>query len=197
MTEHSVQCFFAQQNKSFDIEQTTTEETGTYKKALITQHQEKSSEKSLVQIADSDDTPSDAYYLQLNSATKTTTEKSRHHRVSPHHSHKPNAHTDRLIELINTNELGWKADPCKLQTHHHMYAEHCKKPAVALAQVKSGEEFERNQFGQGEGFEKALEKAQRYQKKYTSSELIKDEELPKHFDWRNVEGYDFTGEIRD
>lgn len=42
-----------------------------------------------------------------------------------------------------------------------------------------------------------LEKAQKFQKKYSSSEMILDDELPKHFDWRNIDGYDFTGQIRD
>ena len=38
MTEHNIQCFFASQNKNFEIERTEEEETGSYKAAHITSH---------------------------------------------------------------------------------------------------------------------------------------------------------------
>lgn len=123
--------------------------------------------------------------------------KAHHRRSNPHHSHKPNDHTDKLIELINTSDFGWKADPCKLQKHHELYQKHCERDqSLNLAQVKS-ETDEGKQFGKGDDFEKVLGKAQMFQKQYSDYKSIPDDQLPKHFDWRSIDGYDFTGEIRD
>jgi len=41
---------------------------------------------------------------------------------------------DLLIEAINTSNLGWKADVCKLQKHHHMYDhQKCSEKPLNLA----------------------------------------------------------------
>ena len=42
-----------------------------------------------------------------------------------------------------------------------------------------------------------MELAQKYMKKYESSEQIPDDELPENFDWRDVGGYDFLGPVRN
>ena len=34
--------------------------------------------------------------------------------------------TDKAITFINNNDLGWKADVCKLQKHHADYGSHCE-----------------------------------------------------------------------
>lgn len=40
---------------------------------------------------------------------------------------------DLLIEAINTADLTWKADVCKLQKHHHMYdADRCDQNLVQI-----------------------------------------------------------------
>jgi hypothetical protein len=44
---------------------------------------------------------------------------------------------------------------------------------------------------------KAVEKVQSYGKKYKTSDLIPDSEIPLNYDFSNIEGYDFTGPIRD
>lgn len=44
---------------------------------------------------------------------------------------------------------------------------------------------------------KAVEKAQSYGKKYKTSDEIPDSEIPLNYDFSNIEGYDFTGPIRD
>lgn len=38
-----------------------------------------------------------------------------------HLAHIPSDENDLLISIINSNDLGWKADTCKLQTHHADY----------------------------------------------------------------------------
>lgn len=53
------------------------------------------------------------------------------------------------------------------------------------------------EFGKGDDFKKALEKSQSFMKKYGSSYDIPDSELPETFDWRDQQGYDFTGQVRD
>ena len=39
--------------------------------------------------------------------------------------------------------------------------------------------------------------AQSARKKYAKAEEIPDEELPANFDWRNIEGYNFAGPVKD
>jgi hypothetical protein len=112
VANHNVQCFYAKQNKNLEIEDSVPTETGSYKFAQITNH----NEASLLQI---DDTLAEDTLVQVAAEVD---KKPLMHRKSHHLKHKPNAETDKLIELINTNNFGWKADPCKLQKHHHMYA---------------------------------------------------------------------------
>ena len=52
-------------------------------------------------------------------------------------------------------------------------------------------------FGEGKDFQNTLAKVQKYMKTYAKADDIPDSELPESFDWRNVDGYDFTGDIRD
>lgn len=100
-----------------------------------------------------------------------------------------------LIQLINEMELGWKADTCKYQKHHHKYGAHCDKKVKPqeLAQTKS----ESKTFGDGEDFKKAHEEALKFQQQYASADQIPDDQLPQNFDWRSVGGYDFTNEHRN
>jgi hypothetical protein len=51
-----------------------------------------------------------------------------HRKGNPHHKHVASKEMDELIETINNTDLGWKADTCKLQTHHEMRGKHCDKP---------------------------------------------------------------------
>ena len=44
-------------------------------------------------------------------------------------------------------------------------------------------------------FVKALEYAQQWQKKYATADEIPDSEIPQEHDFRNIQGYDFTGDI--
>jgi len=46
-------------------------------------------------------------------------------------------------------------------------------------------------------FETAQGIIQSFAAKYPSAESIPDKEVPASFDPRNVEGYDFTGKVRD
>lgn len=54
-------------------------------------------------------------------------------------------------------------------------------------------------FGQkgGQDFKSALAKAQKWAKSYKSPEQIPDNMIPDSYDYRNIEGFDFTNPLRD
>jgi len=60
-------------------------------------------------------------------------------RFNAHHHHVATDETDKAISFINSQNFGWKADTCKLQTHHPEYGTHCQK-GLNLAQVSGGPE---------------------------------------------------------
>jgi len=70
--------------------------------------------------------------------------------------------------------------------------------ATANATAEEGKKDEApKKFGEGPAFAKALASAQSWQGKYGSASAIPDAELPEQFDWRDIEGYDFTSKHRD
>ena len=143
-------------------------------------------------------------------------------RFNAHLEHVPSDENDLDISFINSQDLGWKADVCKLQTHHADYGSHCK--GQMLAQVDSEEvmsddkkdkpkdkpkekkeapkeapkEKAKPKFGdKSPEFKKALEKVQSYGQKYKTADDIPDSELPEVYDFTNIDGFDFTGPVRD
>ena len=46
-------------------------------------------------------------------------------------------------------------------------------------------------------FKKALDKVQSWGKKYKTADDIPDSELPESYDYTNIDGFDFTGPVRD
>ena len=46
-----------------------------------------------------------------------------------------------------------------------------------------------------QNFVKAFEQANQWQKKYSDAQDIPDSEIPDELDFRNIQGYDFTGDI--
>lgn len=63
------------------------------------------------------------------------------------------------------------------------------------SQKKSGHAYE---FGENtDRFKKTLEKAQKWAKTYASPEEIPDELIPKSYNFKDLEGYDFTSPVRD
>jgi hypothetical protein len=52
-------------------------------------------------------------------------------RFNAHMEHTANDETDKAISFINKNDLGWKADVCKLQKHHADYGSHCEAQEAA------------------------------------------------------------------
>lgn len=126
-------------------------------------------------------------------------------RINAHLSHVPSDENDAAISFINNNDFGWKADVCKLQTHHADYGAHCGKPeAVVLAQTDESEQQlkkskkPKKKFGENtDEFKKALAHAQQWSKKYSNSDDIPDSEIPEAYDLSSIDGYDFTNPVRD
>lgn len=134
-------------------------------------------------------------------------------RYNAHLEHVPSDENDLAISFINSQDFGWKADVCKLQKHHVDYGSHCD--SQILAQVDSESEIEdvpkekakepaktqtkvKAKFGDNSTeFKKALEKVQSYSKKYKTADEIPDSELPESYDFTNIDGFDFTGPVRD
>lgn len=46
-------------------------------------------------------------------------------------------------------------------------------------------------------FKKVLDKVQNYAKKYKTADDIPDSEIPESLNFANIDGFDFTGPIRD
>ena len=50
---------------------------------------------------------------------------------------------------------------------------------------------------ESDDFFRALNKAQSWKKKYNDIDEIPDSMVPSSYDFRNIDGYDFTGPVRD
>lgn len=64
-------------------------------------------------------------HSQSNSKTQKEKKKApskSYKKKNLHLEHKPSDQMDVLISSINANDLGWKADTCKLQKHHPDYS---------------------------------------------------------------------------
>lgn len=138
MAQHKIQCFWAEQETHYDMEKTVSvkTESDAVKVAVIT------TENKIV--TDSLDAPADTTELQtdddvstysdivsgLNLAQLTSSSemtelaknkmkslaRSRQSskRFNAHMDHRPSLETDLAISFINSQDLGWKADVCKL-----------------------------------------------------------------------------------
>ena len=112
MTEHKAQCFVG--NKSTGKSASTNLPESAPATASVSNA---NSEPVVHQIEAS--SPEDTATVQLNSAMKKKSHhkkyrKAHNKRRNLHHEHKPSDEMDLLIETINDNYLGWKADKCKL-----------------------------------------------------------------------------------
>jgi len=137
--------------------------------------------------------------------------------------HVPSDETDVKITEINKKKIGWKANTCMLQTSHpdydHKECSHADEQ-ISLAQTfshkdeekakfikkivsrdkmkkskESGKKLPKNDFP--ENFTKTITKVHSFRKKYKDISEIPDGVLPDTWDWRNIDGYDFTSEIYD
>jgi hypothetical protein len=108
MTDHMIQCFFGEQETHYDMEKTVSvkTESDTVKVAVIT-----SQNKIVTQPIENEN-----IQLQKHSNTSLAQIRSgnRNKRFNAHIEHTPSDENDKAISFINNNNLGWKADVCKL-----------------------------------------------------------------------------------
>lgn len=139
---------------------------------------------------------------------------------------KPSSELNAQIEHVNSKNYTWKANTCLLTKDHQSYnktlceQEEKKASWVSLAQtavekiVHRGngtstskaqkKVFTKNPLsGAGKYGEKTDEffhsytKAQKWAKKYKTPDEIPNELIPESYDFRNLDGYDYTGPLRD
>jgi hypothetical protein len=120
---------------------------------------------------------------------------------------RPDDHLDLLITEVNMNpdKYSWKADTCMYTRKNPLRGKDCPSDTLMLAQIEDDHEnlveldSKHDGFGDMNNpkFVKALEKAQKFMKKYAHADDIKDEELPENHDFRNIDGFDFTSSHRD
>lgn len=115
MTNHKVVCFYGQQETHYDMEKTVSvkTESDTVKVAVIT------SQNKI--IAQPDKMANKSSKSQVRTKGRDSS-----NRFNAHAEHKASDETDKAITFINNNDLGWKADVCKLQKHHADYGSHCE-----------------------------------------------------------------------
>ena len=193
LDKHRIQCFVGKQTKHYNV-QSSVEKTLDEGARIAEISNQNGVPSNPILAQDSVESPPDEQNVFLREERKS------HKRYNAHHEHVATDDTDILIETINDLDLGWKADTCKYQTHHAKYGSHCEKEkAMNLAQTSSSEaeELETENFGNQANFAEAWEHAQSFQKKYATADAVPDSELTANFDWRNVEGVDFTNKHRN
>lgn len=172
---------------------------------------------SLAEIASEEASPQSLSLAQLSSENEMKIKQMQRQmksakRYNAHLEHVPSDENDLAISFINSGDFGWKADTCKLQKHHADYGSHCD--GQILAQVDSSsrddkkkpaekkdekpQEKAKPKFGdKSPEFKKALEKVQTWGQKYKTADDIPDSELPESYDFTNIDGFDFSGPVRD
>ena len=142
---HKVVCFTGKQIQHYNIEQAVQVKTDAddVKVAVITAQNEYKP-------------------ASLISKPKGLAQRSSNQRINAHYAHVASDETDKAISFINSQNLGWKADTCKLQKTHPEYGSHCKSQR-SLAQVEQSLEMNEGQRSFGDmnntKFHKALDKA--------------------------------------
>lgn len=107
--------------------------------------------------------------MSTDKTEKSTQQRSANARFNAHHEHTASDETDKAITFINSQDLGWKADVCKLQKQHADYGDHCQaqedEAAQTLAQTAADVDLDENHKAKdfskssGKDFDEALKKA--------------------------------------
>ena len=95
---------------------------------------------------------------------------------------RPTETTDALITFINSQNLTWKADTCKLRPEHPDFA--CPQKGVdpiSLAKVSD------------EQRQASLERVQSWRKNFSSAAEITQDSMSESYDLRDVDGVDYMG----
>lgn len=82
---------------------------------------------------------------------------------------------------------------------NHKSTQDCEGQSLAQTERRSHKRrgHDKAVFGQEPNFKEAWAKAKSFRTKYPTADSIPDEDLPESFDWRNIDGVDFTNPIHD
>lgn len=106
----------------------------------------------------------------------------------------PTPKTDMLISHINSSPaLSWKADICMLSKSHSLWDPLCDLKAFAQKKKKTKKYFGDKTID----FQEAVQKAQKFHKKYSNPDQIPSSEIPALFTFTDIGGYDFTTVVRE
>ena len=87
------------------------------------------------------------------------------------------------VSLAQLDKIHWK-NGAKKKDHQTVF--------------KKNEDSGKGKFGEEtDKFKKAVAKAQKWAKEYKNTDEIPDSVIPDAWDFRNIENYDFTGDLRD
>lgn len=218
LAEHSVQCFYGVQEKHYDFEKTKAFNTGHVKFNKIIEHKQVAVEDIKGEVPEQQGNlaikktmnkrqnlhlahkPSDEMDLLISAVNEADLGwKADVCKYQKHHV-KYGAHCDN--EKLNLAQTSQKDIDLTNEAAEEILG------ALALEQstevVKNAEEVAaaaapKKEFGVvgDKQFEKALVKAQAWQKRYSEGSEIPDSEIPTQLDYRDIDGYDFTSYLRD
>lgn len=114
MSEHDIQCIYGVQQESYDLEE-YNEIDGVEADILL-------ATKSNINLQTSSTIKTGSKTFERNPSSGR--------RLNMLHRHVATDQTDALISFINSNDLGWRANTCLLQTHHPDYGSHCGQNLV-------------------------------------------------------------------
>ena len=106
----------------------------------------------------------------------------------------PSEENDAMIDAINNSNIGWKADVCGYTKTNPNRPATCDTKMHVQTGLNEGQQL----FLQSESkaFKDSYAEATKWLHKYNHASLIQDDELPENFDWRNMNGVDYTNEVR-
>ena len=137
------------------------------------------------------------------------------------HPHQPSPEYDVFISWVNNNpHISWQANTCMLSKTHpdydHKLCQSKENELILIddtsntndGEVKTGDLASpplkqelagvgKKQFGKDKDFGKVYDKIEALRKKYKTADEIPDKEVPQDYDLSNIEGFDFTGKVRD
>lgn len=140
MAQHKIQCFYGEQETHYDMEKTVAVKTDadqvkiaviTTQNKIVTESLDNSKPKDEVNLMIDADINLEA--VSSSAIKSKALERQRQHskRFNAHTEHVASDETDKAISFINNQNLGWKADTCKMQKHHSEYGAHCDKVGLA------------------------------------------------------------------
>lgn len=179
MANHPIQCFYA-------VKSGADGENGKQ-----TSKKPQSEEKKETKKQAAEETEDEPVALAQTSTKSKVRKGKKGFRSNEFADHTPSEATDLEITEHNSSNQSWTANTCMLSKSHPDHGgKKCSKP-LNLAQTSSKLDTS------SQSYLKALATAQSWSQLYSSADEIPDDKLPESYDFRNLDGHDLTGPVRD